>query len=194
MPVWAAIIIGLGSGTVGTLLSISHQRGAEFRTRMLEAAVEFVGTAEKLRGVARQPDSLEEALAEYREGWAELVPLVTLLELLFGPSATVTAAKSAGAAFFAVREELERIKSHPEGPHLSIDALLQEATSSLQVFTDVAVREVRASRVERVLLAKWRWNRREAARWAWVTGVAGEAPANAEGAVESSSKRSGPAA
>ena len=46
MPVWAAIIIGLASGLVssivGTLLTIRHERGAEFRTRMLTAAEDYL--------------------------------------------------------------------------------------------------------------------------------------------------------
>jgi hypothetical protein len=50
MPQWVlTLAVGLGAGVVGTLLStmlrISHERGAELRSRMLEAADEFVGAA-----------------------------------------------------------------------------------------------------------------------------------------------------
>jgi hypothetical protein len=46
MPEWAvAIVVGLASGLLGTLLTIGHERGAEFRTRMLEAADGFLNVA-----------------------------------------------------------------------------------------------------------------------------------------------------
>jgi len=45
-----AILVGVGagllSGLIGTFLTISHERGAEFRTRMLAAAEDFLRTAE----------------------------------------------------------------------------------------------------------------------------------------------------
>jgi hypothetical protein len=43
MPSWAvAVIVGLASGLLGTLATIGHERGAEFRTRMLAAADDFL--------------------------------------------------------------------------------------------------------------------------------------------------------
>jgi hypothetical protein len=46
MPVWATVLVGLGAGVVGTLLStflrISHERETELRSRMLHAADDFV--------------------------------------------------------------------------------------------------------------------------------------------------------
>jgi L-2-hydroxyglutarate oxidase LhgO len=45
-PVWVTVLVGLASGVVGTLLStllrISHERAAELRSRMLEAADDYV--------------------------------------------------------------------------------------------------------------------------------------------------------
>jgi hypothetical protein len=44
-PTWAVILVGLGSAVIGslftTLATISHERAAELRTRMLNAADEF---------------------------------------------------------------------------------------------------------------------------------------------------------
>jgi hypothetical protein len=44
-PTWAVILVGLAGGLLGsaaaTLLTISHERAAEFRTRMLNAADDF---------------------------------------------------------------------------------------------------------------------------------------------------------
>lgn len=53
MPVWAAILLALGSGIFGTLATITHQRGAEFRTRMIEAADDLVAAATEAAVVAR---------------------------------------------------------------------------------------------------------------------------------------------
>jgi hypothetical protein len=45
IPTWAAILIGLGGGVLGslltTLLTITHERAAELRSHMLKAADEF---------------------------------------------------------------------------------------------------------------------------------------------------------
>jgi len=47
--VWIALVTGLGSGLVGsvigTMLTVSHQRAAEFRSRMLSAAEDFLAGA-----------------------------------------------------------------------------------------------------------------------------------------------------
>jgi hypothetical protein len=44
-PTWAVILVGLGSAVLGSLLTtfltISHERAAEFRSRMLNAADQF---------------------------------------------------------------------------------------------------------------------------------------------------------
>jgi hypothetical protein len=90
MPVWAAVVIGLGSGVasglLGTLLSISHQRGAEWRSRRLDAAAEFLRRAEEVRRLARRgPEGDPEfSLALVRRTWDELVPAVSMIELLYG--------------------------------------------------------------------------------------------------------------
>jgi hypothetical protein len=52
-PTWAVVLVGLGSGLVGsfvtTLVRISHERGAELRSHMLNAADLFsTGTIEAL--------------------------------------------------------------------------------------------------------------------------------------------------
>jgi hypothetical protein len=41
VPLWAALLTGLLGGVIGTLATINHERGAEFRTRMLTAADEY---------------------------------------------------------------------------------------------------------------------------------------------------------
>jgi hypothetical protein len=44
-PTWAVILVGLAGGVIGsavtTLLTISHERAAEFRSHMLNAADDF---------------------------------------------------------------------------------------------------------------------------------------------------------
>ena len=90
MPVWGAIVIGLGSGLVSsivsTLLTISHERAAEFRSRMLQAAEDFLRRAEAVRRFARRPRSTaaSEPLDVLLDAWDDLVSAVVLVELLFG--------------------------------------------------------------------------------------------------------------
>jgi hypothetical protein len=89
VPVWGAIIVGLGSGLVSsivsTLLTISHERAAEFRGRMLQAAEDFLRRAEAVRRVARRPrDTTGEPLDALLNAWDDLASAVILVELLFG--------------------------------------------------------------------------------------------------------------
>ncbi len=44
VPLWATLLIGLAGGVLGTLFTIGHERGAEFRTKMLPLADEFLQT------------------------------------------------------------------------------------------------------------------------------------------------------
>jgi hypothetical protein len=89
VPVWAAVVIGLGSGVAsglfGTLLSISHQRGAELRSRRLDAASEFLRRAEEVRRLARRGNQNPEfSVAFVRRTSGELIPAVSMIELLYG--------------------------------------------------------------------------------------------------------------
>lgn len=90
MPVWAAVVVGLGSGLissiVSTLLTISHERAAEFRSRMLQAAEDFLRRAEAVRRLARRPrdTAVGAPLDALLDGWDDLVSAVVLVELLFG--------------------------------------------------------------------------------------------------------------
>lgn len=45
VPIWTAVLIALGGGIFGVLVRIAHDRGAELRSRMLEAADEFLATS-----------------------------------------------------------------------------------------------------------------------------------------------------
>lgn len=45
MPTWAAVLIALGGGIFGVLVRIAHDRGAELRSRMLDAADEFLAVS-----------------------------------------------------------------------------------------------------------------------------------------------------
>jgi hypothetical protein len=81
-----AVVVGLGSGLissiVSTLLTISHERAAEFRSRMLQAAEDFLRRAE----AARRPrgTAVGEPLDALVEAWDDMVSAVILVELLFG--------------------------------------------------------------------------------------------------------------
>ena len=48
-PLWVTLVVGLGAGVLGSLLTttlrIRHEREADFRSRMLEAADDFVSAA-----------------------------------------------------------------------------------------------------------------------------------------------------
>jgi hypothetical protein len=155
VPTWAAILVGvasgLGSGLVGTLLTIGHQRGAEMRTRMLTAAEEFVRAAEACRKAIRDARAgLSESTYNcVRDRYDDLVPTVTLVELLYGYSSkSGLRAKGVGSAFIDARDELAKGLSCD-------DALVEEAVrdlgESLTIFGQVAADQVRRGWLRRKL-------------------------------------------
>jgi hypothetical protein len=110
MPTWATILVavvsGLGAGTVGTFLSIAHERGAELRTRRLDAAAAFLDAANHLRRTVVRPASEGEVrsrLAEVR--FDDLVQETFKIELLFGrDSVPAQYARTVGGWFWDVIE------------------------------------------------------------------------------------------
>lgn len=149
MPVWAAILIALGSGLLGTLLTISHERGAEFRTRQLTSAEDFLRGAEKIRQALRRPLSADpdEALARIRDAREELVATVMWVGLLYGPrSEANTLAESAGGFMWNAEEAWEAFFKGDESAYEVASEELRNASYSLEAFAVVAARDVRSSR------------------------------------------------
>jgi hypothetical protein len=90
MPTWAAIVVGVASGllsgTLGTLFSIAHERGAESRTRQLDAAAAFLRDADQVRRAIRRGEAgeLPSARAHRAEArWEDLAYRTSMIELLF---------------------------------------------------------------------------------------------------------------
>jgi hypothetical protein len=113
VPVWAAVVVGLGSGLVSsivsTVLTISHERAAEFRSRMLLAAEDFLRRAEVVRRLARRPHDTAAGgpLGALLDAWDDLVSAVVLVELLFGrDSEAAHWAREASNELKDVEEEL----------------------------------------------------------------------------------------
>jgi hypothetical protein len=99
-PLWATIVIAVSStllgGLLGTLATIRHERGAEFRTRMLAAADDFLQAAGEctrllgdvdraLKAEPRDDVELDRLFEQLREATRDLL-IVTLprIQLLFG--------------------------------------------------------------------------------------------------------------
>lgn len=120
MPVWVAVVVGLGSGLVSsivsTLLTISHERAAEFRSRMLQAAEDFLRRAEAVRRRARRPrgTAAGEPLDALLDAWDDLVSAVVLVELLFGHDSE--AAHWAREASNELKDVEEELRSALEAP------------------------------------------------------------------------------
>jgi hypothetical protein len=96
IPLWATLLIGFGAGVAGTLLTLVQQRGAEMRTRQLEAADEYLTesirsglAARDLReALSSNPPAPAERLDELGRGLDEvsdrLILVVARVVLLFG--------------------------------------------------------------------------------------------------------------
>lgn len=120
MPVWAAVVVGLGSGLissiVSTLLTMSHDRAAEFRSRMLQAAEDFLRRAEAVRQAARRPrgTAAGEPLDALLDAWDDMVSAVVLVELLYGRDSE--AAHWAREASNELKDVEEELRSALEAP------------------------------------------------------------------------------
>jgi hypothetical protein len=124
VPVWAAVIIGLGSGLIGTvvstLLRISHESEFELRRRMINAAdafaVEVMNVVPIVSAAIDEREQGEtseygqsETFAAAVQAVEELSKPVARVQLLFGMDAeasraAVSVASALGTALGAVEE------------------------------------------------------------------------------------------
>jgi hypothetical protein len=151
MLVWAAVVIGLGSGLAGSvvapLLTISHQRETEFRSRILLAAEDFLRQAETVRRLARRPhgSGADDPLELVKGAWDDLVPSVIMIELLFGQWA-----QTAGNELSEVIDVLPAVTTREQAIDLAIQKQMDAASGAISNFTRMVEIIVRPSR---------RWNR-----------------------------------
>jgi hypothetical protein len=157
MLVWAAVVIGLGSGLAGSvvapLLTISHQRETEFRSRILLAAEDFLRQAETVRRLARRPhgSGADDPLELVKGAWDDLVPSVIMIELLFGQGSEVTQwAQTAGNELSEVIDVLPAVTTREQAIDLAIQKQMDAASGAISNFTRMVEIIVRPSR---------RWNR-----------------------------------
>jgi hypothetical protein len=153
-----AVVVGLGSGLfssiVSTLLTISHERAAEFRSRMLQAAEDFLRRAEAVRRLARRPRGTAAGgpLEALLDAWDDLVSAVVLVELLFGRDSE--AAHWAREASNELKDVAEELRSALEAPsdltasisEQQINDRMLAAGEAMDGFGDVAAAQVRRHR------------------------------------------------
>ena len=150
----AAIIVGLVSGLVGsligTLLTISHERAAEFRGRMFVAAEDFLRRAEEVRRRARHPPAglpQYQALEFLLAAWDQLVSASIVIELLFGKSSeTARWAREVTSELADANEALRAAAGAPPDPQAVTGEHGQAAGDALERFAEAASAQVRKHR------------------------------------------------
>lgn len=147
VPLWAAILIGVSSGLLATLVRIGHERGAEFRTRMLNAAEGFLSAADRASGELRTPKlpTPTGILEGVNYATEAIVPTVSLVHLLYGLDSEVSGLARAIYAEFAAISHLMTIS--PSGMGLESSAEISEhhrkALHLIGDFTTAASAQVR---------------------------------------------------
>ena len=164
----AAIIAGLVSGLVGapigTLLTISHERAAEFRSRMFVAAEDFLRRAETVRRRAgHPPDGMPQyqALELLLTAWDQLVSAAILIELLFGKNSEaahwarevtseLSEAEDSLRAVAGARPDPQAAAGNPQAaagnPQAAAGASPRGAGDALERFAEAAAAQVRRHR------------------------------------------------
>jgi hypothetical protein len=153
VPIWVAIIVGLGSGlagsVIGTVLTVSHERAAEFRSRMLLAAEDFLRRGETVRRFVRRPHDTTTAspLDVLLDAWDELVPAVVLVELLFGrTSESAHWAREAANELSDVEKALRAAIEADSTSAEPIEDHMLAAGHAMDRFGEVAASQVRRHR------------------------------------------------
>jgi hypothetical protein len=115
VPLWATLLVGLAGGIIGTLATVSHERGAEFRTRMLTAADEYLqaltDAVNRVGDVRTLPNDaeaqLDDAFEQLEEALDEARVMLGRVNLLFGANSPTWA--TASTAFKAVSDQAETL-------------------------------------------------------------------------------------
>ncbi|HUL27120.1 MAG TPA: hypothetical protein VLW44_15285 [Streptosporangiaceae bacterium] len=150
----AAIIVGLVSGLVGaligTLLTISHERAAEFRSRMFVAAEDFLRRAETVRRRARRPP---EGMPQYQAlellltAWDQLVSAAIVIELLFGKNSEAAHwAREVTSELSAGEDSLRAAAGARPDPQAAGGGNPQGTGDALERFAEAAAAQVRRHR------------------------------------------------
>jgi hypothetical protein len=129
VPLWATIVVALGSGLGGailsTLLRISHERDAEMRTRKIDAADAYL--TPDASGLSDEADQLRRGLKDAVSKVHHTFPRVLLL---FGDDSW--AGKWAGDVLLALRAAVREAVAWPQpAPD---DALRQFERASMGQF------------------------------------------------------------
>jgi hypothetical protein len=148
MPTWAVVLVGItagvASGLLGTLISTAHERRAEFRTRQLDAAADFLqGSEAVLRAIRRRKqggETFAQRADKADELWDDLVYKVNMLQLLFGEKGIPTlyarlAAGALGIAIRSLRDRAEASDDEKDAAHSGLKQAIQAVNDRLSSFT-----------------------------------------------------------
>jgi len=185
VPLWAAILIGLGSGLVATITRISYERTAELRTRMIQAADEFLTGGARVTAALRSAgatvmnvDYVTDADGEFHpaikrdittldELFDELRERFGRVQLLFGVPLESRAARHAEWVVIAMRNCHNALATRPHS--IALDPAGKVERPALQQwnrnfslviteqgeFSQAARREIRAGFLETGWRREW---------------------------------------
>jgi hypothetical protein len=154
VPLWAAILVGLASGALGTLLVIGHERGAEIRTRMLDAADDYhQALFEMATGIQGLSLALEaerpsqEVISKLRMQLQDVtdrsVPVRGRIQLLFGGSRTMNALIEVNNAFEGLRLAFDAWEANQPDGKARVEKASDVAGAAIAKFTSSVRRDLR---------------------------------------------------
>jgi hypothetical protein len=163
VPLWATILVGLTAGVLGTLLTISHERGAEIPARMLEAADDYLqglfAMATGLRSLRLALDAAERPpqaeIAAIREQIQEaadrLDPQRGRIPLLFGKSHTLAVLLEVSRAIEELRKAYESWEAKEPNGKARVETAEDVAGAAIAKFAQAARRDLRYGMLSRLI-------------------------------------------
>ena len=152
MPVWASVLIGLGSGLLGVLVNVTYHRGAEMRARRLTAADEFLSLTGSMLfdirdvqmpviggtshgGPRTRGRTVDDVLAEVQRSADEVEQRLARILLLFGhDSRTGRTAQTLGTHLRNAASQLAFVRHMPSQSAPEATELAEVRRSSVSAF------------------------------------------------------------
>ena len=156
---WAVVVVGfvgaLLGGLLGTFATIRHERGAEIRTRQLNAAEAFLTAATRASNELRVPEQVthDGIIEGYTRASEAILQHIPLVQLLFGRESDPARLARDAWGNYAVIADLLAFSVQPHGLD-NIGRIHEHHNTALRLLDDFG--DAVAAEVRSTAFSRWR--------------------------------------